>query len=143
MPKAHIIRFEDIKIGQEASFDTRITDDMVSSFAQLSGDFNPLHMDDTYAAQTEFKHRIPHGFLGASFFSRLVGMHLPGQYSLYLAQHIFFRKPLGIGMTLLIKGTVVQKIDSVHTIKIAMQVIDHATSTVLIDGEGVVKVLDV
>lgn len=141
MPKACEMRFEDITVGQEASFDVSITDTMVRSFADISGDFNPLHMDESYAAGTEFGRRIPHGFLGASFFSRLVGMHLPGRSALYLSQQLFFRKNLDIGMTLLIKGVVVQKIDAVRTIKIAMQASDRSTSTVLIEGEGLVKVL--
>lgn len=71
--------YEDIQIGQVVEFEQEITGDMVNKFAELIGDYNPLHTDEEYAKTTQFKGRIAHGMLIASFFSTLVGMHCPGK----------------------------------------------------------------
>src|SRR6185295_7235732 len=86
MPNAADLQFEDISVGQSAQFEMLVTEEMVGQFAQLSGDQNPLHVDHQYAAGTSFGAPIAHGMLLASFFSRLVGMHLPGKRALYLSQ---------------------------------------------------------
>jgi 3-hydroxybutyryl-CoA dehydratase len=141
MPKAATMRFADIALGQTAQFEVVITEEMVSQFAALSGDNNPLHMDEAYAKETQFKGRIAHGFLGASFFSQLIGMHLPGTYALYLSEQISFKLPIYIGMHLTVKGEVIQKVDSVQTIKIKTEILDKKTSDCLIGGEAMVKLL--
>ena len=83
--EAKNIAFDEIQIGEKASFTVKITKEMVEIFAQLSGDFNPLHMDDTYAEKTKFGKRVCHGMLLSSLFSQLVGMFLPGKNSLYFS----------------------------------------------------------
>ena len=65
--------FEDLAVGMEASYAKKITNDDVLAFAELSGDKNPVHLDDAYAAGTMFKQRIAHGFLTASLFSTVLG----------------------------------------------------------------------
>lgn len=65
------------KVGETASLTLTITDEMVRCFAELTGDNNPVHLDDAYAVQTRFKRRIAHGMLVSSTFSRLAGMQLP------------------------------------------------------------------
>ena len=70
--------FEDLAVGMEASYAKKITNDDVLAFAELSGDKNPVHLDDDYAAGTMFKQRIAHGFLTASLFSTVLGTKLPG-----------------------------------------------------------------
>ena len=80
--------FNEIKIGLEHYFDITISNEKLEeNFAKISGDFNPLHMDEQYAKKTKFGKRVCHGMLLASFFSRLVGMYLPGKNAL-----IFFSK---------------------------------------------------
>ena len=141
MPNCNDLKFDDIAVGYEASFEVEITDDLVSRFADISGDTNPLHMDETYANQSEFHGRVVHGMLGASFFSRLVGMHLPGKYALYLSQQVLFRQPMRIGMKLQVKGTVIQKIAGVRTIKIKTEIFDVSSGVCFTDGEALVKLL--
>ena len=80
-------KLEEIEIGQKKKFSIKVTESMVNEFAKISGDFNPLHMDEQYAKSTKFGRRVCHGMLLASFFSRLVGMYLPGKNSLYFSQH--------------------------------------------------------
>ena len=70
--------FEDLAVGMEASFSKKISNDDVLTFAGLSGDINPVHLDDAYAAGTMFKQRIAHGILTASLLSTVLGTKLPG-----------------------------------------------------------------
>lgn len=70
------------------------TQEQVELFAQVTGDHNPIHLDETYAAKSMFKTRIMHGFLSASVFSRIIGMHFPGNGAVYLSQSMNFLKPM-------------------------------------------------
>ena len=142
MPKPAQLRFDEMALHQEARFTVVLTEDLVEQFAALSGDTNPLHMDEAYAAGTFFKGRIAHGMLCASFFSRLVGMHLPGRYALYLSQKISFKKPCRIGMRLVVRGEVIQKALSAKTITLKTEVVDEKTGECLTDGEAVVALLE-
>jgi 3-hydroxybutyryl-CoA dehydratase len=89
--------FEDLAVGMEASYAKTITNEDVLAFADLSGDTNPVHLDDAYAAGTIFKERIAHGFLTASLFSTVLGTKLPGPGCIYLSQSLKFRAPVRIG----------------------------------------------
>lgn len=133
--------FDQLTEGVSAEFRVTVTSDMVDAFSRLSGDDNPLHMDDAYAKQTEFGGRIVHGMLASSFFSQLVGVHLPGKFAVYLSQSLFFRRPIRIGATLVVSGTVVQRIEAVRTIKLATRIVDADTQETLVDGEAMVKLL--
>lgn len=68
--------------------------DQVNQFAHTSGDDNPIHIDEAYAAKTSFKKPIMHGFLAGSVFSRIIGTKFPGEGSVYLRQNMAFRKPM-------------------------------------------------
>jgi 3-hydroxybutyryl-CoA dehydratase len=70
-----------------------ITDDMVKQFSKITGDKNPIHLDDEYSSKTIFKRRIAHGMLVSSFFSRLISETYPGEGSIYLSQTLQFIKP--------------------------------------------------
>jgi 3-hydroxybutyryl-CoA dehydratase len=89
--------FEDLSVGMEASVSKKITDDDVLAFAGLSGDINPVHLNDDFAAGTIFKRRIAHGFLTGSLFSTVLGTKLPGPGCIYLSQSLKFRAPVYIG----------------------------------------------
>jgi len=132
--------FDEIHEGDTAQFEVIIDEAMVQKFADLSGDNNPLHMDAEFARQTSLKERVAHGMLGGALFSRLVGMHLPGKHALYLSQTLFFRKPIRFPTTVTVSGTVLQKIEALHTMKIATVIRDTKTSEVITDGEAMVKV---
>ena len=101
--------FEDIKVGQRFKFTIKITEKLLNDFAILSGDQNPLHMDENYANSTPFKKRVCHGMLLASFFSRLIGMHMPGKNALYFSQSLNFKSPCFIGDEVIVEGEVVIK----------------------------------
>ena len=97
------IQIEDIKIGMEASYSQTITDADVKIFSGISGDKNPLHMDDEYAQNSQFKKRIAHGLLSASFFSALLGTQIPGEGCVYVSQSLRFLRPVYLGDTVLAK----------------------------------------
>lgn len=95
--EGHGYYFEDLAEGMEASYAKTITDEDVRAFAQLSGDTNPVHLNDDFAAKTIFKQRIAHGFLTGSLFSTILGTKLPGPGCIYLSQNLKFRAPVYIG----------------------------------------------
>lgn len=91
--------FEDLEVGQEASLSNTVTDDVISAFADVSGDHNPVHVDEAYAATTMFKGRIAHGMLSAAYISAVFGMKLPGPGAIYISQTLAFKAPVRIGDT--------------------------------------------
>ena len=92
--------FDDLKVGQRASLEKTVTEEDLSHFIAITGDENPLHVDEDFAKQTFFGQRIAHGMLSASLFSTLVGMHIPGIGAIYRSQSLEFLRPVFIGDTL-------------------------------------------
>ena len=88
------------QIGANASLTKTFTDDDVFTFAKISGDHNPIHIDDDFAATTPFERRLVHGMLTAGMISAVLGMQLPGPGSIYLKQELNFRAPVFIGDTI-------------------------------------------
>jgi 3-hydroxybutyryl-CoA dehydratase len=84
-----------------------ITEADVETFASLTGDRNPVHVDQAYAARTRFGGRIAHGLLTAGLISTVLGMHLPGPGAIYLSQSLRFRRPVRIGDAITAEAEVV------------------------------------
>ena len=89
--------FEDLEVGETAQSTYLITAKMIEAFAEVSGDDNPLHLDEIYAAETAFGERIAHGMLSAGFISAVIGAKLPGYGSIYISQSLRFKRPVRIG----------------------------------------------
>lgn len=125
--------FEDIQIGQTEQFSIEITESLLNDFAKISGDNNPLHMNQKYAETTRFKNRVCHGMLLASFLSKLIGMHIPGKNSLYFSQTLNFRSPCFIGDEVKVKGEIIEKrlVTRMITLKTT---IHNQADTCLLDG---------
>ncbi|MDA7510141.1 MaoC family dehydratase [Verrucomicrobia bacterium] len=98
--------FEDLDIGTSESFEVEVSAAMLQSFAELSGDLNPLHTDEAYSQESGYEGRVVFGMLTASFYSRLVGMYLPGKLALFQGIDISFRYPVFVGDRLSVTGTV-------------------------------------
>lgn len=96
MPPA---RIEDFRVGQHVTFTKTFTDDDVRRFVEITGDVNPLHVDDAFAARTQFGQRVLHGMLTASILSTMVGMLLPGTGAIYRSQTLRFLRPVHVGET--------------------------------------------
>lgn len=90
---------DDFEVGQHATFTKTFTDDDVQRFVEITGDVNPLHVDEEFAASTRFGRRVIHGMLTASILSTMVGMLLPGTGAIYRSQTITFLRPVHVGET--------------------------------------------
>src|SRR5579883_1225456 len=89
--------FEDLLVGMEASLTHTVYGDDLHQFARITGDANPIHLDDDFAATTRFKRRIAHGMLSASYISAVFGTKLPGPGCVYISQTLNFKAPVLIG----------------------------------------------
>ncbi len=127
------LSYDDISIGQQESFIIKITESMVEKFSNLSGDLNPLHMDNQFAESSSFNKRIVHGMFLASFFSQLIGMKLPGKNALYFSQTLNFRSPCYIDDEIEVVGKVTEKSDSTQIITVSTTIFNKS-KTCLIDG---------
>ena len=124
---AHIkYYFKDISLGQTAEYDKQVTDEDVRKFADISGDYNPIHLDDEFAKDSMFGARIAHGILTASHISAVIGYIFPGPGWIYLGQSLQFRAPVKIG-------------DTVHT---AVEVTDTVAEKNIVELSTVCKVGD-
>jgi 3-hydroxybutyryl-CoA dehydratase len=127
------LKYDDIFIGQQENFTIIINESMVEKFSDLSGDLNPLHMDNKFAESSSFNKRIVHGMLLASFFSQLIGMKLPGKNALYFSQTLNFRSPCYIDDEIEVVGEVIEKSDSTQIITVSTNIFNKS-KTCLIDG---------
>ena len=132
-------RLEDIRLGQKKKFTVKITETMLNNFAEISGDYNPLHMDENYARTTRFGKRLCHGMLLASLFSRMVGMYMPGKNALYFSQSLNFKSPCFINDEVTVECEVLDKSTSSRIITLKTT-ISNQTGECLVDGLAKVMV---
>jgi len=95
------IPIEEIKIGMTASYSQTLTDADIKAFSGISGDRNPVHLDEEYAESSRYKKRIAHGMMTASYFSALFGTKIPGEGCVYVAQSLNFKRPIYMGDTVI------------------------------------------
>ena len=93
------IPLEEICIGMQVSYSQTVTDSDIKAFAGISGDRNPVHLDEVYAESSRYKKRIAHGLMTASYFSALFGTKIPGEGCVYVSQSLQFKRPVYIGDT--------------------------------------------
>ena len=132
---------KELKVGDKASVTHTFTEDQVKTFAEVSTDKNPLHLDEAYAADTIFGERIVHGMFVGSLFSALIGMELPGEGTIYMGQSLSFKRPVKIGET--VKATVeVIAIKPTKPIATLRTFCENEEGKLVIDGEAIVKFRD-
>jgi 3-hydroxybutyryl-CoA dehydratase len=102
-------KYDEIDPGLSYTLEKTITKEVVQSFADLTGDYNPVHMDDEYCHQMGISQRTVHGLLTTSYISAFIGMHLPGEGSVCLSHHFDYITPLKVGDSIKIIGTVIKK----------------------------------
>jgi 3-hydroxybutyryl-CoA dehydratase len=124
--------------GARAEYVRTITEDDIARFAEVSGDYNPIHLDDEYAARTPFGSRIAHGILSAAFISKLLGTDLPGPGTIYLGQTLKFLAPVRIGDTITasVEVTGVREDKRIVTLRTDCT---NQHGTVVTTGEAVMK----
>lgn len=117
--------WQDLAIGLRASFDVQVTAQMLESFAAISGDTNPLHMDEEFAKAAGFPGRVVFGMLTAGFYSRLIGMCLPGKRALLHGMDIEFKNPAYIGDSLSVSGEISYLNDAYRRIEVKARVMNQ------------------
>lgn len=133
------LTYDEIKVGDQASFTKTISESDIYQFAGITGDFNPLHVDKEFASHSLFKERIAHGILTAGFISSVIGMKLPGTNSIYLSQNLKFKAPVMIGDTVTAQVTVLEKIDKKKIILLQTTVINQRGETIIEGDASVMK----
>lgn len=129
---------DELKLGQSASFSKTISESDVYLYAGITGDFNPAHIDEAYAATTAFKTRIAHGMLSAGFISNLLGTQLPGPGSIYLQQTLNFKAPVTIGDTVTATVEVIEILAEKKRVRL-QTVCTNQEGTEVLDGEAVIS----
>jgi 3-hydroxybutyryl-CoA dehydratase len=122
---------DDIRVGDSETLTVEISEADIAAFAALSGDRNPLHMDDSYARSTAFGRRIAHGLLVAAPVSALAGHLLPGRRCLILEYRFKYPRPVFAGDRLVYRGTVTQVTPAVGTLRVDVQATNAAGDIVL------------
>jgi len=138
-------RYDSFEIGDSAEQTKVITEEMIHVFADLSGDYNPLHTDEVFASTTQFGKRIAYGTISNALISAVIGMKLPGKGALYLSQNVAYKKPVFIGDTLTAKGVVIEKFTKrdgeLKFLRLKTDVYNQE-GVVVTEGEAVVLLMD-
>ncbi|TVR95438.1 MAG: MaoC family dehydratase [Rhodospirillales bacterium] len=138
MEDLHGYYVEDLSEGMSASFGKTVTDADIVLFAGISGDTNPVHLNDDFAKKTMFKGRIAHGIFGASLISAVLGTKLPGPGCIYVNQTLRFKAPVRAGETLIASVTV----KSINAAKklVTLDTVCTVDDKTVIEGEAVLMV---
>ncbi len=128
--------------GEHASITRRVTVADVEAFARVSGDHNPVHLDEAFAAASRFKRRIAHGLLSVSYISAVLGSRLPGPGTIYLSQSITFRAPVFLDDLITASVTVVGYRPDKEILTLRTECINQRGQTV-VEGQAVCLVSDV
>jgi acyl dehydratase len=128
-----------VSVGDSATRNQLITDEMVRRFAELTGDTNPVHLDEEYAATTPFGRRIAHGMIAAGLISATLANDLPGPGTVYLGQDLKFRGPVFLDDTVTVKVEVLKVRDDKPIVTLST-VCTNQDGEVVLDGEAVVMV---
>lgn len=129
---------DDLEIGMSACYSRTITDADVVNFAGVSGDTNPIHLDEEFASRTHFGTRIAHVMLYASYLYTILGTKLPGPGSVYIDQRLQFTAPVKVGDTVS-ACVVVRKIDA-KTARVTLDTVCKVKDRIVIQGEALLKV---
>lgn len=129
---------DSLQKGQQASFSKTISESDIYQFAGITGDLNPVHVDETYAAKTRFGRRIAHGMLTSAFICTVLGTKLPGIGTIHVSQTLEFLRPVYIGDTV----TVILEVVEINTEKKLVTIsclIQNQSGEAVVKGSSVVK----
>lgn len=129
------IPFAQVKVGDKASMTKTVSEYDVYSFAGVTGDFNPVHVDKEFAKKTIFKDRIAHGMLSAGFISAVLGTALPGANTIYMGQELTFKAPVKIGDTVTATVECVEKIEEKSRL-IFRTTVTNQDGVLVVDGKA-------
>jgi len=129
---------EDLSVGQSAELTKTVTEKDIASFAEVTGDNNPVHLDEAYAAATPFKTRIAHGMLSAGYISAVIGTKLPGPGAIYIGQNLRFKRPVKIGDAVTATATITA-IDA-EKARVTLETVCTVDGKPVVEGEATIMV---
>lgn len=138
LPPTRTLHFEDLSLGMVESYEKEVKSSDVVGFAEISGDRNPIHLSEHFAAKTPFGGRIAHGLYTASLISAVIGTRLPGPGAIYMSQTLNFRAPVKIGDIVRAEVEVVELIEKGNRARLACRCL--VGETLVLEGEALVKV---
>lgn len=127
--------FDELEVGQTAQFSETLEERHLILFAAVSGDVNPIHLDEEFAQGTQFKGRIAHGMWSASLISAAIATQMPGPGSIYLGQNLSFKRPVKLGDTLTVNLTINEKIDRKKQVVIDC-IVKNQSGKVVLSGDA-------
>jgi 3-hydroxybutyryl-CoA dehydratase len=130
--------FDDLSIGMTETYRKTVKSSDVVGFAEITGDRNPVHLSEHFAAKTPFRSRIAHGLYTAGLISAVIGTRLPGPGAIYVSQTLNFKAPVRIGDTVEATVKVVELIRHGHRAKLSCKC--AVGETVVLEGEAIVKI---
>jgi 3-hydroxybutyryl-CoA dehydratase len=130
--------FEDLELGMEASLARTVTAADILAFAEVTGDWNPVHLDADYAAKTVFREPIAHGMLTAGYISAVFGSELPGPGAIYVSQTLNFRAPVKIGDSVLARVKVMELYPAKRRVR--FECVCSVEGKAVLEGEAVLMV---
>lgn len=131
------VRLEELEVGQSAEFTKTVSSEDVARFAEITGDFNPVHLDEAVAEKSFFGGRIAHGMLTAGLISATLAMKLPGAGTVYLSQTLRFTAPVRIGDTVTTRVEVTELIPAKRRVKLST-ICKNQKNEVVLNGEAMV-----
>lgn len=131
-----------IKIGDSFKKDRLVTDELIRAFAEVSGDYNPIHLDEDFAKTTRFGRRIAHGMLSGAFISAVLGCEMTERKIVYLSQTLKFIAPVYIGDTVTTTATVTALREAKKKIVTMETVCTNQKGETVVKGESVVMVME-
>ena len=134
----HGYYFEDLEVGMTDVFAKTVTETDIVMFAGISGDTNPVHLNEDFASGTMFKGRIAHGILSASFISTVIGTKLPGPGCIYVSQNLKFKAPVKAGDTVEAHCTITELNADKKFVTLKTQCL--VAGKVVFDGEAMIMV---
>jgi 3-hydroxybutyryl-CoA dehydratase len=135
------MKFADLTVGQSAERTKVITEALVNAYAELTGDFSPVHVDESAAKQTRFGTRIAHGMLSAGFLSAVIGMDLPGPGTIWVAQALKFKQPVKLGDTITWRVEI-KALFAAKKRATLSTICKNQRGETVIDGEGTILLLE-
>jgi 3-hydroxybutyryl-CoA dehydratase len=130
--------FADLVVGMQVAIKNTVSEQDVIDFARVSGDHNPLHMDEEYAKQSQFGGRIAHGALTASYISAVLGNDLPGPGAVFMDLNLKFVRPVRIGDTVVSTAEVIEMIERGCRVKLAVK--GEVQGKIVMRGDATVMV---
>ncbi len=138
LPATRTLYFEDLCLGMTETYAKEVKSSDVVGFAEISGDRNPIHLSEHFAAKTPFGGRIAHGLYTASLISAVIGTRLPGPGAIYLSQTLNFKAPVRIGDVVEASVEVAELVEKGRRVKLVCRC--TVAGTLVLEGEALVKV---